>query len=243
MSVVDGPVPKHRQLHDILLGLIQSELTPDAAIPSERELTVRFGVSRATVREAVGRLVNEGRLYRVRGKGTFVSSPHIESQLHLASFTEDMRRRGHRPSTTVLAADDSVPPPPARVALGLAPNERAYRVERLRSADGTPMAHEVSWLPMSPLPRLLDQDLTGSVYTILAREYGRLLDSAAQTVWAEGADPLRSRLLRVPPAAPLIVFRKTSYASGRAMEHVTSWYRADRYQIHMKLDRNIPSTR
>lgn len=241
MSVVDGPVPKHRQLRDILLGMIESELTPDAPIPSERELTARFGVSRATVREAVGRLVNEGRLYRVRGKGTFVAAPRVESQLHLASFTEDMRQRGHKPSTVVLAADDSVPPPPARAALGMAPNERAYRIERLRSADGAPMAHEVSWLPTSPLPRFLDHDLTGSVYTILAREYGRLLDAAAQTVWAEGADPLRARLLRVPPAAPLLVFRKTSYASGRAMEHVTSWYRADRYQIHMKLDRAMPT--
>lgn len=237
MSVVDGPVPKHRQLRDILLSLIDSELTPDSPIPSERELVTRFNVSRATVREAVGRLVSEGRLYRVRGKGTFVAAPRVESQLHLASFTEDMRRRGHKPSTIVLGADESIPPPPARAALGLTNTDRAYRIERLRSADGAPMAHEVSWLPAGPLPGLLEHDLAGSVYSILARDYGRLLDSAAQTVWAEGADPLRSRVLRVPPAAPLLVFRRTSYASGRPMEHVTSWYRADRYQVHMKLDR------
>jgi len=237
LSVVDGPVPKHRQLRDILLSLIDSELTPDSPIPSERELVTRFNVSRATVREAVGRLVSEGRLYRVRGKGTFVAAPRVESQLHLASFTEDMRRRGHKPSTIVLGADESIPPPPARAALGLTNTDRAYRIERLRSADGAPMAHEVSWLPAGPLPGLLEHDLAGSVYSILARDYGRLLDSAAQTVWAEGADPLRSRVLRVPPAAPLLVFRRTSYASGRPMEHVTSWYRADRYQVHMKLDR------
>jgi GntR family transcriptional regulator len=238
VSVVDGPVPKHRQLRDILLAMIDSELMPDAPIPSERDLVTRYGVSRATVREAVGRLVSEGRLYRVRGKGTFVAAPRVESQLHLASFTEDMRRRGHKPSTIVLGADESIPPPPARAALGLTTTDRAYRIERLRSADGVPMAHEVSWLPAGPLPGLLEHDLAGSVYSILARDYGRLLDSAAQTVWAEGADPLRARLLRVPPAAPLLVFRRTSYASGRPMEHVTSWYRADRYQVHMKLDRS-----
>ncbi len=104
------------------------------------------------------------------------------------------------------------------------------------------MAHEVSWLPAGPLPGLLDHDLSGSVYSILAQDYGRLLDSASQTVWAEGADPLRARLLRVPPAAPLLVFRRTSYAAGRPMEHVTSWYRADRYQVHMKLDRTTTSS-
>lgn len=237
MSVVDGPVPKHRQVREILMSLIDSELTPDASIPSERNLVSRFGVSRATVREAVGRLVSEGRLYRVRGKGTFVAAPRVESQLHLASFTEEMRRRGHKPSTIVLGADESVPPPPARSGLGLSATDRAYRIERLRSADGSPMAHEVSWLPASPLPSLLEHDLAGSIYSILARDYGRMLDSAAQTVWAEGADPLRSRLLRVPPAAPLLVLRRTAYSAGRPLEHVTSWYRADRYQVHMKLDR------
>ena len=66
MSVVDGPVPKHRQLREILLALVDADLPPDSAIPSERELVSRFRVSRATVREAVGRLVSEGRLYRVR---------------------------------------------------------------------------------------------------------------------------------------------------------------------------------
>lgn len=237
MSVVDGPVPKHRQLREILLALIEGELVPDAPVPSERELVARFGVSRATVREAVGRLVAEGRLYRVRGKGTFVAPPPVESQLHLTSFTEDMRRRGHKPSTVVLGADETVAPPPARAALGLDVTDRAFRIERLRSADGAPMAHEVSWLPAAPLPGLLDRDLTSSVYQILAHDYGRVLDSAAQTVWAEGADPIRARLLRVRPGAPLLVFRKTSYTSGRPMEHVTSWYRADRYQVHMTLER------
>nr|WP_233506901.1 GntR family transcriptional regulator [Jiangella anatolica] len=237
MNVVDGPVPKHRQLREILLAMIEGELVPDAPVPSERELVARFKVSRATVREAVGRLVAEGRLYRVRGKGTFVAAASIESQMHLSSFTEDMRRRGHKPSTVVLGADETAAPPPARAALGLDVIDRAYRIERLRSADGAPMAHEVSWLPAAPLPGLLERDLTSSVYSILAHDYGRVLDSAAQTVWAEGADPLRARLLRVPPAAPLLVFRKTSYAAGRPMEHVTSWYRADRYQVHMTLER------
>lgn len=235
--IADGPVPKHRRLREILLALMDTELVPDALIPSERELMDRFEVSRATVREAIGALVTEGRLYRVRGKGTYVAAPRVESQLHLASFTEDMRRRGYRPSTVVLAADETSAPPPARVALGLDPADRAYRIERLRSADGSPMAHEVSWYPAAPLPGFLERDLTGSVYTVLTGDYGRTLDSAAQTVWAEGADPLRARVLRVPPAAPLLVFRRTSFASGRPMEHVTSWYRADRYQVHMTLDR------
>ncbi|AYY15182.1 GntR family transcriptional regulator [Actinobacteria bacterium YIM 96077] len=223
--------------------MVEGELVPDAPIPSEREIVQRFGVSRATVREAVGRLVAEGRLYRVRGKGTFVSAPKVESQMHLSSFTEDMRRRGHKPSTVVLGADETVAPPPARAALGLDVTDRAFRIERLRSADGAPMAHEVSWLPASPLPGLLERDLTSSVYSILAHDYGRVLDSAAQTVWAEGADPLRARLLRVPAAAPLLVFRKTSYASGRPLEHVTSWYRADRYQVHMTLDSTLQGHR
>jgi GntR family transcriptional regulator len=70
----DGPVPKHSQLREILLRLIEDELAPDALVPSERELGARYGVSRATVRESIGQLVNERRLYRVRGKGTYVAA-------------------------------------------------------------------------------------------------------------------------------------------------------------------------
>jgi GntR family transcriptional regulator len=239
-TVAEGPVPKHRQLREILLELITEELVPGSPVPSERELVQRYGVSRATVREAIGQLAQEGRLDRVHGKGTFVASPRVESQLHLASFTEDMRRRGLTPATVVLAAEVAEAPAGAAAALRLGPGEPAYRLERLRLADGLPIALEESWLPVEPLPGLLDHDLAGSVYSLLAGPYGLPLDSGSQTVWAEGADESQARLLRVDPGAPLLVFRRTSSAGARPLEHVTSWYRGDRYQVQMELSPHHP---
>jgi GntR family transcriptional regulator, N-acetylglucosamine utilization regulator len=233
-----GPVPKHAQLSAILRDLVADELAPDSPLPSERQLMARYGVSRATVRMAVGRLVTEGRLYRVPARGTFVAPPRVESQLHLASFTQDMRRRGLEPSTVVLAAElVAAPPAPVVAALRLG-DGAAYRVERLRGAGGAPMAHELGWYAAAPLAGLLEADLTGSLYALLASAYGVVISTGRQTVRAEGAEPDRARLLGTHPGAALLVFERTSYAGELAVEHVTSWYRGDRYQVHMALDRH-----
>jgi GntR family transcriptional regulator len=234
--LTDGPVPKHAQLREILLKLIEGELAPDAPIPSERELMAGYGVSRMTVREAIGQLVSEGRLYSVRGKGTFVARPRVESQLHLASFTEDMRRRGLEPSTVVLRAELADPPPQVQAALRLPAGHQAYRLERLRIAGGVPMALEEGWYVASVLPGLLDHDLTRSLYTTLAEEYDLAIDRAHQTVWAEVAEGATARLLGIRAGAPLLAFQRVSSAGDLAVEHNTSWYRGDRYRVHMSLD-------
>jgi GntR family transcriptional regulator len=238
----DGPVPKHAQLREILVTLIQSELAPDAPIPSERELMATYAVSRMTVREAIGQLVSEGRLYSVRGKGTFVARPRVESQLHLASFTDDMRRRGLAPATVLLRGELAEPPTQARHALRLPERQPAYHLERLRIADGIPMALEEGWYPPGPLPHLLDRDLTRSLYATFAEDYGLVVDGAEQTVWAEVADAAAARVLGVRPGAPLLVFQRIGSAGQFVVEHTTSWYRGDRYRVHMSLDSTLPPT-
>ncbi len=100
--ISNGPRPKHAQLSDALADLAVRELGPDSMIPSERELMTTYGVSRATVRKAIESLVADGLLHRIHGKGTFVTRPRLESRLHLASFSQDMRRRGLTPSTVLL---------------------------------------------------------------------------------------------------------------------------------------------
>jgi GntR family transcriptional regulator len=84
--VVDGPTPKHAQLREILRRAVERELAPGSPIPSKRELAERYHVSRLTVRSAIGKLVEEGLLSRVRGKGTFTAVRRIELHLYLMSF-------------------------------------------------------------------------------------------------------------------------------------------------------------
>lgn len=233
--IVEGPQPKHQQLRELLIGMV----VPGQAIPSERDLMATYGVSRATVRKAIDGLVTDGLLQRTHGLGTFAVRPRLETRLHLASFSQDMRRRGLNPSTRLVSVTLVEPPAEVTAGLGLEPGEKAWRVVRIRLADNEPIAHEDGWYPARLLPGLDRQDIAGgSLYEILGHHYGLWVDHADQTLWGEAADASLAPLLAAPVAAPLLVFRRVSTAGGRLVEYVVSRYRGDRYQVHMELGRD-----
>jgi GntR family transcriptional regulator len=225
---------KRVQVRGILEHLIQTELNPGDAIPSERALVVRLGVSRVTVRQAITDLVSAGVLERVHGKGTYLTGPQVDSRLHLTSFSREMRARGLIPATVVLSAAEQPADDEVSDALRMRPGQPVIRVERLRTADGTPMAYEVGHYPSVLFPGLLQREL-GSLYDVFASEYGVVVSSGEQTVRAESADAHRARILGIAKRAPLLVQERVTYAGDRAIEMSTSWYRADRYRIHMAI--------
>lgn len=231
-GIVAGPVPKHQQLRELLVGLA----VPGRAIPSERELVATYGVSRETVRKAVDGLVADGLLRRTPGLGTFAVQPRLESTLHLASFSQDMRRRGLRPASRLLSVEREAPPNAVATALELADGEPAWHLVRVRLADDAPIAHEDGWYPAGLFPGLDRHDLAvRSLYELLGAEYGRWIDRAEQDLWAETADAALAATLAAPPGMPLLAFRRRSQAGGSWVEHVVSRYRGDRYQLHMEL--------
>jgi GntR family transcriptional regulator len=240
--LTDGSEPKHAQLRSVLASMCAADLAPGSAIPSERRLMVTYGVSRATVRRAVESLVAEGALRRVQGKGTFVAPPRVQSHLHLASFTEDMRRRGKSPATRVVRVDRSVPPPEVSAWFGLDPDRPAWRVERVRLASGEPMAFEAGWYSPTLLPGLDRHDLGGSLYELFAQVYDRPVDTAEQTVRAQPADATLAHHLDVEPGDALLAFDRLSRSGGAPLEHVVSHYRGDRYELHISLDSTMEGT-
>lgn len=233
-----SPIPKYSQLREILLDRIDgSGLVVDDAIPSERELGVEYGLSRMTVRQTIDQLVAEGKLYRVPGKGTFVARPKIAMSLALASFTEDMRNRGFEPGSRDILR--RVEPAGGHVArmLDIAPGTPVHHIQRLRTADGEPMAVERTSLPASVAPDLDRHSLSGrSLYQLLEEEYGVLLDSGEQTIEAAICDPTDAKLLGLPPGSPVLSMQRRSFSNGRCIELALSSYRADRYQLHSALD-------
>ncbi|MEA5117333.1 MAG: GntR family transcriptional regulator, partial [Propionicimonas sp.] len=171
--ITTGPVPKHLQVRDRIVAVA----VPGQAIPSERALMAELGVSRETVRRAIDGLVADGLLQRSHGLGTFAVRPVVESQLHLASFSHDMRRRGLVPGTHLISVTSELPIPEVQVALGLQPGQLAWRIVRIRLADGDPIAHEDGWYPAAELPGLEGHDLAGdSLYQILRDAYGHRID-------------------------------------------------------------------
>jgi len=243
LAAIDAssPVPKYVQLRGRLLDLIEeAELRADAPMPSERELCQSYGLSRMTVRQAVDQLVAEGRLYRVPGKGTFVARPKIDMPLRLSSsFTAEMKARGMTPGSVDL--DQRTVPAAGHVAkgLGVAPGSPVHVIERLRTADGGPMALERCHIPAPLAPDLLSARAPGqSLYDLLERRYGIVFDSGDQTVEASIAAPGDADLLHLPHGSPVLLLRRRSYQNSVCAELTESAYRADRYQLHTSLARS-----
>ncbi|MDR6414830.1 GntR family transcriptional regulator [Pseudarthrobacter sulfonivorans] len=234
-AISNSQVPKHEQLRVIILKLVKEELEPGARLPSERTLMDSYGVSRITVRAAIGRLVNEGHLVRVPAKGTFVADSPVQSTLHLASFTQEMEAMGHVPSTVVLVAEAADAPDAIVEALGLGQGSEAIHLRRLRLADGRPVSVDDAWYNPDYAGGLLDIDLTGSVYRALAAQFGYQIDRARQSVRSEGAPADVGALLGTGTGAPVLVFDRVSFSGNLAIEHSRSWYRSDRYSLTMEV--------
>src|SRR3954453_14646571 len=124
-------VPRYYEIEQALRARI-AELRPDSPLPSDAMLCDEFGVSRMTARNTVQRLVQEGIVYRVPGRGTFVAEPPVHRQAgNLLSFTEEMRRRGRVPSSRVLAREVGEPRPSEASRLELGPGELVFVLRRL----------------------------------------------------------------------------------------------------------------
>lgn len=234
-------MPLYRRLMDYLLEEIDAgRLQPGQQIPSERDLAQRFRMSRMTVRHALNELVNAGILFRHQGKGTFVGRPKIKQKLRgLSSFTEDMLDRGLQPGGRVLSVEEVPAPFRVRQALGLAEQSHVIRVERLRLADGEPMALESTHLPYPRFAGLTAENLENlSLYHVLQDRFGVSFGRALQGIEPAQADANLARTLWVKEGSLLLLLERTTFTQqGEPVEFATSYYRADRYRFEVELDR------
>lgn len=238
------PLPLYYRIKQDLLNAMEAgQLQPGDRLPSERELTEHYGVSRMTVRHAIGHLVQEGLVRRVQGKGSFVAPAKLEQPLTgLTSFTEEMRRLGLVPSTEVIGVE-LVRSERIAAQLSLPADAPLYAMERLRLAGGEPMELEQLYLPAQMVPGLADLDLSGSLYELLERQYGLRLTNALQTLEAVLADEPEAELLQVPAGSPLLAITRVAFAStGEVVESSRALYRGDRYKFTVSLSRKEDGT-
>lgn len=231
-------IPIYLQLKRMIERQVTSgALPPHSRIPSERELSEQYEISRMTARRALLELTREGWIYTSVGKGTFVAEPKISQSLQaLTSFSEDMRARGLRPQARVLRrslipADDEL----AR-GLRLAPGSQLICIERLRLADDEPMALERAHFSFPGMEDLMHVSLEGSLYELLRERFGLVPAEAIQEFEARLATMPEQELLRVSAGTPVLTIARTTFdTSNRPFEFVQSVYRADRYRFVARL--------
>lgn len=232
---------KHDQLRFALLRLIEEDPRRDRALPSERDLAAEYGVSRMTARLVIEELADQGFVYRVHGRGTFVDRPLVSKSLALTSFTEDMLARGRRPGTKVVLCAERPAGAAAGRDLQISPAAPVICLRRVRLADEVPICLETVELPARLVPDLGKQPLTGSLYDLLATRYRIRVMHAEQRIRATVLDPEEADLLGVAAVSPaLLVERVSSDKAGQPMERARSLYRADRYDFRVAVDRRPP---
>lgn len=215
-----------------------AHLAPHDPLPPERELVRRFGVSRATIRQALARLADHGWVYRVQGSGTFVADMDLVTKSpYLTSFSEDIRERGMVPGSRILRLEHGRADERVARELLIPVGARAVHIERLRTADGVPLCIESLWLPEWLTGDDLGPELLGSLYAYFEHA-GASPARAHQTIRAVTLDAAQAELLdEQPGAAALMVTRIVFDSHGRRVEASTGVYRGDRYDFQINVKR------
>jgi GntR family transcriptional regulator len=232
----EWPASKHALVRDAILSMLD-ELDVGDALPSERRLAASLGVSRPTLRAVIDELVREGLLLRRHGSGTYVAEPKIALPLMMTSFSEDMTRRGLRPSSRVVSFDVTSAGAKLGQRLNLSPTEEVWVITRLRLADDETMAIEWLHAPRKLLPELRREELASrSFYDLLRERRGIVIAKGVQTIEPTVTSQEEAELLGVPLHAPAFLFERTTESEdGRVVEFVRSVYRGDRYRLVTEL--------
>jgi GntR family transcriptional regulator len=211
---------------------------PNDPMPSETDLSLQFGVSRMTARQAVKLLEAQGLVYRVPGSGTFATGRSAHRNVaELRSFTEEMRLRGIAVTSQVVDVSRVEPEPHVRADLALAEGIPVLHVERVRLGDGRPLALES--VHLHPRASFVgDFDLSEQSIHALLESRGIVPSEAAGTLVAAPADARVSKLLGVQVGEPLLVERRRIVDQHDApVESTETRYIGNRYVFDVHLQR------
>ena len=227
-------VPRYYEIEQSLRSRVAA-LEPHAPLPSDAQLCEEFNVSRMTARGAVQRLVQDGLVYRVPGRGTFVASaPANRTASHILSFSDEMRRRGLTPSSQLVERVTRTAT--AEESRRLAADE-VLVIRRVRQADGEPVALETAVFPAHRVATVLDGDLEGvSIFATLAAA-GFVPTAGRAAISSEAAGTEDAKLLGVKRGEPLLVERRLILdQDGVPLELTESRYVGSRYGLDVDFD-------
>lgn len=235
----DSRVPLYSQLMEIIIKDIELKMQNDDQLPSEREICERYALSRSTVRQAFLELEREGYIYKLHGKGTFVSPKKLNQDLlKFYSFTKEMKKLGKEPTSQVLSFEliqcDKKLAQKMHAHLGM----KVYRFVRLRLADAHPVMLETSYIPCDRFLGLTGEDLNQqAMYDIFARRFAVDITYAEEKFQAVMTDEKTAHHLKISRVMPSLQIERFTYEKDQIIEYTISMARGDQFVYSIKLDK------
>jgi GntR family transcriptional regulator len=236
-----SPVPLYTQIRELLRErILRGAYKSHAQMPSENDMVRTFGVSRITVRQALTDLQKEGLIFKIQGKGTFVSKPKATQDLRrLEGFGEAMSGIGHETFSRVLGHRVLRAGNVIAERLRLTERDDVTEIKRLRFLDREPISLDISYLPATIGDRLVREDLPRrDIFLILENDYGYELGNATLCIESVLADSEIASALKIEQGAPILrIERLTFTADGTPLDFEFIYYRGDAFQYRLRIER------
>ncbi|MDO5690628.1 MAG: GntR family transcriptional regulator [Tissierellia bacterium] len=240
MKHIDTGFTKYILVKQSILRYIEEHhLAMDSPLPSEREWAEMTGVSRLTVRRAITELANEGYVYVVHGRGTFVQSSTIQNNLYsLTSCTKDIMQQGRTPRKRVLLSEFVPASQDITTKLKINLGSPVFRLKRLYFADEHPIHLTTTHLVSDLVPNIEDYNFENiSLYDVLENKMNITLLHAERYIKACEAPADIAALLEVRESFPLLYFSGIVYAKigkiTKPIETFFSYYRTDEFNFYI----------
>lgn len=229
-----SPIPVYYQLEEDIKQKIKKGIwKAGQCISSERELAEEYGISRMTVRQSIGELVQEGILIREKGKGTFVCKPKVK-QKDIMSFSEIIEKSGRTLKTDVI--DFKIIDRPAEFD-DIFEFNKLYKVNRLRIVDNDIVADEIAYIPCEYCEDMNVDMLKGSLFNIF-KENGYEIKSSDASVTAVNMNEKYRRLFNVNSNVPLLKIKSNFFTDDNKILYAEdSIYRSDKYVFEVNISK------
>lgn len=233
-------VPLYIQIKDILRSkIIDGTYQAHQKIPSESEMMKSFGVSRITVRQAINDLQKEGLLFKIHGKGSFVSKPKASQELtHLQGFGEAMHLLGHETHADVLhfgliKASTAIAP-----KIGVKKEELITEIKRVRYLNYEPISVDYSYLKSDIGSQLSQKSLRNrDLFSLLENDLGLILESADLEIDATFTTNEIAKFLKMEVDSPILRIKRITYSSGKPLLFDCLHYPPETFKYRLKISR------
>jgi len=236
----NSKIPIYYQIEEWIKSQIEkNHFKVDKVIPSERELTEMLGVSRHTVRQAVGNLVNEGYLYRIAGKGTFVKDRNlIYKENRYTSLSEDMEQLGKKLKNHVLSFLIEGASKSIANRLSINENDPVIKIKRIRVIDDIPLSYELVFISKKIVGDMDESVAAGSLIKYYENVLNLNIDYSFETVESVMVNEKTAQKLHIPMNSPLLLVRSKLFLdNGKQVHYTKNYFRGDKYKFTIKLMR------